>query len=140
MRFHRRLFLLWLQAFIVSSCVYCLAQTTITSVAGYFSSVDSYQHAIVAMDDGRLHETYFDPNRHINQNDLGCFGQILDQSSFFSDDDGLQHTIVARLDGTIRDFTFSAGKGQKLSAPLGTVQNLVSLAAFYAANDQSRTC
>jgi len=115
-----------------------IAQTVITSVSGYFTSNDSYQHAVVATDDGRLHETYFDPKRGIFHDELGCFGQIIDQSGFFSVDDGLQHAIVARLDGSIRDFSFSAASGQKLSDSIATVQNLVSVSAFYAADDKSR--
>jgi hypothetical protein len=133
---NRRLVFLCLSVLNVAACFLCQGQTTITSVAGYFSSNDSYQHAIVATDDGRLHETYFDPG--LNHDEIGCFGQILDQSSFYSSDDGMQHVIVARADGTIRDLVFSAGKGQQLSAPLATVQGLVSLSAFYAADDKSR--
>jgi hypothetical protein len=132
----RRLVLLCLSALSVSTCFLCQAQTTITSVAGYLSSNDSYQHAIVATDDGRIHETYFDPG--INHDEIGCFGQILGQSSFYSSDDAMQHVTVARADGTIRDLAFSAGAGQKLSAPIGTVPDLISLTAFYAADDKSR--
>jgi len=115
----------------------CGAQTSIISVAGYFSDNDSYQHAIVGTDDCRLHETYFNQKGNFHD-ELGCYGPIISQSSFYSEDDGMQHVLIAKADGTIRDVNFSAGAGVLLRAPLITVPTVISVAGFYAANDKMR--
>ncbi len=80
----------------------CQAQPAITSVAGYYTPNDSFQHAIVTTDDGRLHETYFDPKRNIFHDELGCYGHIVQESSFYSNDDQIQHALVMGLAASIR--------------------------------------
>src|ERR1700722_1104188 len=129
--------LLLLSVLLVISCPPCKAQTSITSVAGYDSDNDSYQHAIVGTDDCRLHETYFNQNVTFHD-EMGCYGPIISQSSFYSEDDGMQHVLIAKADGTIRDVNFSAGTGVLLRAPLITVPAVISVAGFYAANDKMR--
>ena len=116
----------------------CHAQPAVTSVAGYYTANDSYEHAITATDDGRLHETYFDPKRGKFHDDLGCYGQIVLESSFYSLDDGMQHALVLRADGSIRDAQFSSNTGMNLSVPLITLPSIVSISAFYADDDKMR--
>jgi hypothetical protein len=115
------------------------AVDSVTVVGGYYTLKDRFQHAIVATTDGGLHEVYFDPQRGIFSDDLGCFGDVVAAASFQTPDDGYQHVIVATADGKIREVFFDPGIGIHVSEPpLASFPGVVALAAFVTNDDHYR--
>ena len=134
----RMIALIWIASCLLLARSIASSAMTLTSVGGYFSANDGFQHAIAATDDDTLHEIFFNPAKGVFRSELGCLGNIALTSSFYSADDGMQHVIVASRDGVIREVYFSSATGVHISPPLITLSGIRAISAFYAEDDHNR--
>jgi hypothetical protein len=104
---------------------------------GFFSSDDSYRHAVAADADGGITEIFFNPKTGSGQTVLVNRSGLLDIACFFSDDDHYRHVITANADGSITEIFYNpqTGLGQ---APLGRIPNALRVAGFFSGDDNFR--
>ena len=109
---------------------------SITGVAGYFATVDGYQHVIATTNDGTLTEVYFKGNGAPVRHDvLGQFNGIVGVAGYYAPSDGYQHVIVATNDGTVHEVYFK-GNGQGVGQDmLATFNGIVGVTGYYAESD-----
>ncbi len=106
----------------------------IQAVAGYFTPIDGFQHAIAATDDGRLYETYFNPQKGIFRDVLGNFESITSIAGYFTPIDGFQHVIVATGDGDVHEVYFNPQKGI-FEDTLAHFDGIIDIAGFFTPDD-----
>lgn len=78
----------------------------IVSLAGYWAANDGWQHVIVATEDGRVTELFFNPNEPnfvgVARSPLARFwNPIVGVAAYYADDDHYQHVFVALGPGTV---------------------------------------
>jgi hypothetical protein len=106
----------------------------ITSVAGYFTPSDGFQHAIAATSEGQLHEVYFNPQTGIFRDILGCFDEVVAIAGYFTPNDGFQHVIVATSDGDVHEVYFDPQKGV-FEDLLAHFDGIIDIAGFFTPDD-----
>jgi hypothetical protein len=86
----------------------------ILGLAGFYTPSDGYQHAIVALADGSLHEVYFgnpQDGKQINQDTLYQVGGITALAGYTTSNDGAQHVLVTPQDGSVQQVHWLGGMG-----------------------------
>ena len=92
-----------------------------------------FQHAIVATNDGQVHEVFFNSSAgtHITQPALATLPGIVSIAGYVTPNDGLQHVIVATNDGQVHEVFFSSSAGIHVTQPaLAKLPGIVSIAGY----------
>lgn len=103
----------------------------IIDVAGYFTSDDRFQHAIVS-NDGSLYEIFFDPTKGIFQSHLGRFPDTVAIAAEYAPADlRRQNVIIARQNGEVHHLWFIPSSRIE-SRLLNRFTGVVDVGAFYS--------
>jgi len=112
----------------------------IVGVVGYYAAFDRFKHAIIATNDGIIHERFWDTR--------GVFGGPLPIPQFtkpiagiagYSSNDGEQHVIVATNDGELVEFWWKPGHGQINTRVLPRLNNIVAISGYQFVDAQNNS-
>ncbi len=103
----------------------------------FFTPDDSNRHAIVAANNGDIHEIYFNPQTGIFDTILANIAGAIDVGAFYSPDDKMRHVIVAAADGGIYEIYFRPDIGINVTR-IGSISQAIAVAGFYSPDDGNR--
>jgi hypothetical protein len=102
----------------------------VRAVAGYAD--DSYQHAIVATQDGQVTEIWWQGSSGVGRGTLSNFASSIVALAAFYSPDGYQHVIVATQDGVVTELWWQGSGGVGRGELTSFSSPIIGLAGYYS--------
>jgi hypothetical protein len=120
------------------------APGSIVAVSAHFTPADWFGHAMVATNDGVIHEIFYSRVRGGAWLDTVAsfppqvYGNIVGMASYLSPNDGYQHVVVAFDQGSVQEYRWGGGPAayHQIIPAWFYGNQIQDISAHYTANDQ----
>jgi len=107
------------------------------AIAGFFSSDDNFNHAIVASASGDISENFYNLESGQGLAALTTLPEAVAVGGFFSNDDNFRHAIAGSSDGNVTEVFYNPQQGQG-QVVLTNLPDIVGVAGFFSPDDNFR--